>query len=57
MTGEYRAVSASTLSSYKDEESINALLVSITDKNWYVRYNSAISLLQFSDDIIDLVFF
>lgn len=54
---EYRAVSASTLSSYKDEESINALLVSITDKNWYVRYNSAISLLQFSDDIIDLVFF
>ena len=53
---EYRAVSAATLSSYKNEESINALLESITDKNWYVRYNSAISLLHLNENIIDLVF-
>lgn len=53
---EYRAVCATALSSYKNEDSVNALLVSITDKNWYVRYNSAISLLQFNDNVIDLVF-
>lgn len=53
---EYRAVSAATLSSYKNEESINSLLESITDKNWYVRYNSAISLLHINEDIINLVF-
>lgn len=53
---EYRAVSAATLSSYKNEESINSLLESITDKNWYVRYNSAISLLHLNQDIINLVF-
>ncbi|WP_195988535.1 HEAT repeat domain-containing protein [Clostridium sp. D53t1_180928_C8] len=53
---EYRAVCATALASYKNEDSVNALLVSVTDKNWYVRYNSAISLLQFGDDVIDLVF-
>lgn len=53
---EYRAVSAATLSSYKNEESINSLLESITDKHWYVRYNSAISLLHINKDIINLVF-
>lgn len=53
---EYRAVSASALSNYKGEKVINVLLESITDKNWYVRYNSAISLLQFNNDIVDLVF-
>ena len=53
---EYRAVCATSLSNYKNKDSVNALLVSVTDKNWYVRYNSAISLLQFSDDVIDLVF-
>ncbi len=53
---EYRAVSASALSNYKGEKVINVLLKSITDKNWYVRYNSAISLLQFNNDIVDLVF-
>ena len=28
------------------------MLISITDYNWYVRYNSAISLLNFNEDII-----
>lgn len=46
---EYRAISASTLGKYKEEEVIEALLGSITDYNWYVRYNSAISLLSFNE--------
>ncbi|WP_052356582.1 HEAT repeat domain-containing protein [[Clostridium] dakarense] len=53
---EYRAICASALGNYKDEESIDALLISIGDKNWHVRYNSAISLLRFEEDyIIDRV--
>lgn len=46
---EYRAISASTLGKYKEEEVIESLLGSITDYNWYVRYNSAISLLSFNE--------
>ncbi len=46
---EYRAISASTLGKYKEKDVIEALLVSITDDNWYVRYNSAISLLNFNE--------
>lgn len=49
---EYRAISASTLGKYKEEDVIEALLDSITDYNWYVRYNSAISLLSFEEDNI-----
>lgn len=49
---EYRAISASTLGKYKEEDVIEALLDSITDYNWYVRYNSAISLLSFDEDNI-----
>ncbi|MBO3446208.1 HEAT repeat domain-containing protein, partial [Clostridium sp. CCUG 7971] len=53
---EYRAICAATLGNYKDKESIDALLTSIGDKNWHVRYNSAISLLRFEEDyIIDMV--
>lgn len=53
---EYRAICAATLGNYKDKESIDALLISIGDKNWHVRYNSAISLLRFEEDyIIDMV--
>lgn len=46
---EYRAISASTLGKYKEEDIIEALLGSITDYNWHVRYNSAISLLNFNE--------
>jgi len=46
---EYRAISASTLGKYKEKDVIEELLYSITDYNWYVRYNSAISILNFND--------
>ncbi|MEG2788229.1 MAG: HEAT repeat domain-containing protein [Romboutsia sp.] len=46
---ECRAVCATALKNYKCEESKEALLKSITDKNWYVRYNSAITILKFED--------
>lgn len=52
---EYRAVCAKALMNYKSKESIDALLESITDTNWYVRYNSAVSLLEFGDEVLDLV--
>ncbi len=53
---EYRAISASTLGKYKENDVIESLLDSITDYNWYVRYNSAISLLSFNEsNIIDRV--
>lgn len=50
---EYRAICASTLSSYKSAKSIKSLLEGITDKNWYVRYNSAMSLLEFDENIVE----
>ena len=46
---EYRAISASTLGKYNEKDVIEELLYSITDYNWYVRYNSAISILNFND--------
>lgn len=53
---EYRAISASTLGKYKEKDVIEALLVSITDDNWYVKYNSVISLLSFNEaNIIERV--
>ncbi|WP_195237498.1 HEAT repeat domain-containing protein [Romboutsia sp. 1001285H_161024_C4] len=50
---EYRTVCASTLGNYNSKESIEILLKTITDKNWYVRYNSAMSLLGFDKDYIE----
>ena len=47
---EFRAVCATALKNYKCKESKNALTKSIKDKNWYVRYNSAITILEFLDD-------
>ena len=46
---EYRAISASTLGKYNQKDVIEELSYSITDHNWYVRYNSALSLLNFND--------
>lgn len=46
---ECRTVCAKALKNYKCEESKKALLKSINDKNWYVRYNSAITILKFED--------
>lgn len=55
---EFRAISAKTLSKYSSKETTKALLKSITDDNWYVRFNSALALLEFNmeDEIIDTVF-
>ncbi|MDV8108857.1 HEAT repeat domain-containing protein [Bacillus sp. BAU-SS-2023] len=53
---EYRAVCAIALKNYKCKCSEKALLKSINDKNWYVRYNSAISILKFGDkDLINYI--
>lgn len=53
---EYRAVCVSALGSYIDEESKEILLSSISDKNWHVRYNSAISIMKFDDEeILDVI--
>lgn len=52
---ECRALSAKSLAKYYCEETYNGLLESITDKNWYVRLNSAISLLSFNVDNEKLV--
>lgn len=53
---DYRAVCAKALGSYESYESKESLLNSIRDKNWYVRYNSATSLLKFEDrDVVGKV--
>ncbi|MGL5328281.1 MAG: HEAT repeat domain-containing protein [Peptostreptococcaceae bacterium] len=46
---EYRAVCATALGNYESIKTKEALLNSIRDKNWHVRYNSSISLLKFDD--------
>lgn len=46
---EYRAIAATALRNYKDKCTINALFKSIEDKNWHVRYNSAVSLLSYNN--------
>lgn len=50
---ECRALSAKTLSNYYGKDTVDKLIYSITDSNWYVRLNSASSLLEFNlDDLI-----
>lgn len=44
---ECRALAAKTLSKYYSEITVKQLLISITDPNWYVRLNSAMSLIDF----------
>lgn len=46
---EYRAICATTLGNYNTQITKQALLDSISDLNWYVRYNSAMSILKFND--------
>ncbi|WP_373599120.1 HEAT repeat domain-containing protein [Paraclostridium bifermentans] len=53
---EYRAVCSTALGNYNCNESKMELLNSISDTNWYVRYNSAKSILSFEDcDLIEAV--
>lgn len=44
---ECRALVAKTLSNYYSYDTIDKLLISIMDSNWYVRLNSAMTLLDF----------
>lgn len=44
---EYRALCASALTLYKSSETENTLLNCIGDTNWYVRYNTANTLLDY----------
>lgn len=43
---EVRAIAATALASYNYEESLKVLTRSISDSNWFVRYNSAFSILS-----------
>ena len=53
---EYRAVCATALMNYTDDDTKDIMFESIKDKNWYVRYNSAVCLLEFdNEDVIDTV--
>lgn len=42
---EVRAIAAAALGSYKGKESLKALNISISDFNWFVRFNSAFSII------------
>lgn len=44
---EYRALVAKALSNYYGLDTLEKLLISIMDQNWYVRFNSAMTLLDF----------
>lgn len=44
---EYRALSATALKHYMNESVIDELFKAIEDKNWYVRFNSAMTLCAF----------
>ncbi|MGL5152321.1 MAG: HEAT repeat domain-containing protein [Clostridium sp.] len=54
---EIRASASKALKNYKSEEGIKLLLLSLKDRNWYVRFNSANTLLDFNlgKNIIDIV--
>lgn len=45
---ELRALSAKALSKYYSQDTFDKLLHTITDSNWHVRLNSAMSLLEFN---------
>jgi len=44
---EFRALAAKTLSKYYSKDIVEKLLISITDNNWFVRLNSAMTLLDY----------
>lgn len=47
---EVRAIAASALASYKGKESLKALKIAISDFNWFVRYNSAFSIIALIEE-------
>ncbi len=52
---EYTAISASTLAAYNSENTINVLKTTLTSANWYIRYNSAMSLIEMNVDTDSVV--
>ena len=46
---ELRAVSGKVIEYYKDEVIVERLEAKLTDSNWYVRYNSALSLINITN--------
>ena len=52
---EKKAVASTALGSYQSEKSIEALMENLSCKNWYVRTNSADSLIKLGLDYLDLI--
>lgn len=55
---EYSAISALSLASYQSLETIDLLKSKLSDKNWYVRYNSSLALKNMGlgyDDLKDII--
>ncbi|HHT94872.1 MAG TPA: HEAT repeat domain-containing protein [Clostridia bacterium] len=52
---EYRAIAATSLASYKNDETVNALKEALTSDNWYVRFNASESLVELDVEYVDLV--
>ena len=44
---EYASIAASALASYPGQETISVLKKCLTNPNWYIRYNAAVSLERF----------
>lgn len=58
MTWEYPAIAALSLASYQSLETVELLKSKLSDKNWYVRYNSSQALENMGlgyDDLKDII--
>lgn len=51
---ELKALATKALANYYSDNSVEILLDTIVDKNWYVRFNSAMSLLSY-DSLKDII--
>jgi hypothetical protein len=52
---EYAAISAVSLGSYREQESIDALKQALKSTNWHVRYNAAKSLKSLGVEYLNLI--
>ena len=52
---EYAAISATSLSAYPSEQTVEVLKGALSSRNWYVRYNAAQSLGALGLDYTDLI--
>lgn len=51
---ELRAVTVKVLEKYNKPETIDKLIESISDQNWFVRYNAALSLISLDTDNVTI---